>query len=71
MKGLAIVTALLIGGASLAVAQNGPATGSQPPVAGGAAGNAAAPTHHATKHHKNMYMSAKHHKSSKLTPSAK
>jgi hypothetical protein len=38
MKRLAIVAALLVGGASLAVAQ-GPPTGSYPPVAGGAGGN--------------------------------
>jgi hypothetical protein len=37
IKSLAII-ALLVGGTSLAMAQNGPATGGQPPVAGGAAG---------------------------------
>jgi hypothetical protein len=77
MKGLAIVAALLVGGASLAMAQSGPATGGYPPVAGGAAGNPAipgpnlqakTPSRHATKHHKKMYMSAKSHKGSKLTP---
>lgn len=80
MKGLAIVAALLVGGASLAVAQ-GPPTGGYPPVAGGAAGNPAVPpapsvygattptsSRHAIKHHKKMYMSAKSHKASKLTP---
>jgi hypothetical protein len=36
LKTLSIVTALLVGGASLAVAQNGSATGGQAPVAGGA-----------------------------------
>ena len=40
MKGLVIVAALLLGGASLALAQGQP-TGSYPPVAGGAAGNPA------------------------------
>ena len=39
-KGLAIVAALLVGGASLALAQGQP-TGAYPPVAGGAAGNPA------------------------------
>jgi hypothetical protein len=39
LKSLPIVAVLLAGGTSLAVAQNGPATGGQPPVAGGAAGN--------------------------------
>lgn len=42
IKGLAII-ALLVGGTSLAIAQSGPPTGGQPPVAGGAAGNPAAP----------------------------
>ena len=45
LKSLIIVSALLIGGASLAVAQNGPATGGQLPVASGAAGNPAALEH--------------------------
>jgi hypothetical protein len=36
-KSLAVVAALLAGGTSLAIAQNGPATGGEPPVAGGAA----------------------------------
>ena len=62
---------------SLAMAQNGPATGAQPPVAGGAAGNPAAPgptfqtgtrSHYDTKHRK-MYMSAKIiHKRKQLKP---
>jgi len=38
LKTLTIVAALLAGGTSLAMAQNGPATGGQPPVAGGAGG---------------------------------
>ena len=64
--------------ASLAMAQNGPATGAQPPAAGGAAGNAAAPgptfqtgtrSHYDTKHHRKMYMSAKSiHKHRRLKP---
>jgi len=75
-----MVGALLVGGASLAVAQNGPATGSQAPVAGGAAGNPAASgtaasipaqtaRHHGTRHHR-MYMMSinRTHKGSKLTP---
>ena len=48
---------------SLAMAQSGPATGGEPPVAGGAAGNPAVPgpnlkagtkSHAATKHHKDV-----------------
>ena len=72
-----VLSALLVGGASLAVAQNGPATGSQAPVAGGAAGNPAASgnipartaRHHGTRHHR-MYMMTvnRTHKGSKLTP---
>ena len=78
LKTLTIVVALLASGTSLAVAQ-GPPTGGYPPVAGGAAGNPAAPgipsvygaatptpSHHATRHHKRIYMSAKSHKGSKL-----
>jgi hypothetical protein len=38
-KSLTIVAALLAGGTSLAMAQNGLPTGGEPPVAGGAAGN--------------------------------
>src|SRR5215472_10233523 len=38
LKTLTIVAALLAGGISLALAQNGPATGGLPPVAGGAGG---------------------------------
>jgi len=38
LKGLTIVAALLAGETSLAMAQNGPATGGEHPVAGGAAG---------------------------------
>ena len=38
LKTLTIVAALLAGGTPLALAQNGPATGGQSPVAGGANG---------------------------------
>jgi hypothetical protein len=37
-KTLTIIAVLLAGGTSLAMAQNGPATGAQSPVAGGANG---------------------------------
>ncbi len=36
-KTVTLAAALLAGATSLAIAQNGPATGGQPPVAGGAA----------------------------------
>ena len=80
LKSLMIVSALLTGGASLAVAQNGPATGGQLPVVGGAAGNPAAlgsapsipartARHHGTRHHRMYMMSVNRtHKGSKLTP---
>jgi hypothetical protein len=75
LKSLIMVGALLMGGASLAVAQNGPATGGQLPVAGGAAGNPAASSipartarHHGTRHHRMYMMSVNRtHKGSKLT----
>ena len=77
VKGLAIV-ALLVGGTSLAIAQNGPSTGGQPPVAGGAAGNPAAPgpqaatkSHRATAHHKKMHISAKSQQHKKMYMSAR
>jgi hypothetical protein len=40
-KSLTMAAALLVAGTTLAMAQNGPATGGEPPVAGGAAGNPA------------------------------
>ena len=43
LKTLTIVAALLAGGTSLALAQNGLPTGGQSPVAGGANGNSAVP----------------------------
>jgi hypothetical protein len=77
MKSLAVV-ALLFGGTSLALAQTPPTTGPQAPAnigaapAGGAGytGNQAAPSRHAAKHNKKIFLSAKgtHHKGSKLTP---
>jgi hypothetical protein len=99
LKTLTIVSALLVGGVSLAIAQGQP-TGGYPPVSGGAGGNpatnpvtpgppgpgvipgapAAQPAattrsrtrmaHHTTRHHNKMYMSARSHKGSKLTPTS-
>jgi hypothetical protein len=43
LKTLTIVAALLASGSSLAIAQNGPATGGEPSVAGGANGYGAVP----------------------------
>ena len=73
LKTSMLAIALLAGGTSLAMAQNGLPTGGYPPVMGGAAGTpgfvpapvqsgatAVAPGHHTTKHHKKIYMSAKH-----------
>jgi len=39
LKSITIIAALLAGGTSLALAQNGLPTGGEPPVAGGAGGN--------------------------------
>src|SRR5215831_3165793 len=63
LKSLMIVSALLVGGTGLGAAQNGPPTGGQPPITGGAAGNPATPGsavspvrttrhHHGTRHHR-------------------
>ena len=75
LKSLMMVSALLVGGASFAVAQNDAATGGQAPVAGGAAPSMKASIpdrtarHHGTRHYR-MYMVAvnRAHKGSKLTP---
>ena len=80
IKTLAIL-ALLVGGTSLAMAQSGPATGGEPSVAGGAAGNPAAPgipsvygtptrPLHGTTHHRRMYMQGDVHRGAKVTGSA-
>jgi hypothetical protein len=79
LKSLIMIGALLMGGASLAVAQNGPAAGGQPTIAGGAAGNPAAPgpaasipartaRHLGARNHRVYMMSVNRtHKGSKLT----
>jgi hypothetical protein len=73
-KSLAII-ALLVGGTSLAIAQNGPATGGEPAVAGGAGGNPAAtgkhlrPFHHPFLHRR-VYMQAGPSSSHKMAPSS-
>ena len=75
LKSLMMVSALLVGGASLAVAQNGSPTGGQPPAAGNPAtpSPAASPArrHHGTRHHR-MYMISvnRTHKGSILTPAS-
>jgi len=61
LKNLTIITTLLVAGTSVAIAQNGPATGGQPP-AGSAAGNPGAPAPSAKSTHK--------HKQVKQTPAA-
>jgi len=56
VKSLAII-AVLFGGTSLAVAQNGPPTGDQPPVGGGATPGPPGPgVTHTTKHHFPRYL---------------
>jgi predicted lipid-binding transport protein (Tim44 family) len=62
LKGLMMAAALLAGSVSLAMAQNGPATGSEPPVGGGAAasGSGYVSTPRTVRHHpvtnRRMYM---------------
>ena len=51
LKTLTIVAALLAGGASLAIAQNGPATGGEHPMAGGAAGGPGYGHHYRYRHY--------------------
>jgi hypothetical protein len=56
LKGIAII-AVLFGGTSLAVAQNGLPAGGQPPVGGGAPPGPPGPdVTHATKHHFPRYL---------------
>jgi hypothetical protein len=63
LKNLTIGVTLLVIGASMAMAQNAPATGGQPPVSSGAAaGSAAAPGTPAK--------STKKHKQTKKAPAA-
>jgi hypothetical protein len=74
VKSLAII-ALLVGGTSLAMAQNGPATGGQPPVAGGAGGNPAATgktvrSFHHPFLHRRVYMQAAPSSHMKKAPSS-
>ena len=61
LKNLAIIATPLIAGTSLAIAQNGPTTGGQPP-AGTVAGTSGAPAPSAKSTHK--------HKQVKQTPGA-
>ena len=79
LRTLSIVTALLAGGTSLAMARSGPATGGYPPVAGGAGGNQVAPgpnvrvpttrPQFTTRHQRRLYMETNRtHKGSKLIP---
>ena len=81
LKTLIVVTALLANGTSLVMAQNGPPTSGQLPVAGGAASTRAAPDlasgttrtarHHGTRHHRMYMMSVnRSHKGSKLVPAS-
>jgi hypothetical protein len=74
MKALAII-ALLVGGTSLAVAQNPAQNPPHPGIVPGTPAQSAAPTAapsktQTTKHPKKMYMSTKSHKGSKMTPAS-
>jgi hypothetical protein len=50
LKSVLVATVLLPGGSSLAIAQNGPATGGEHPVAGGAAGGG-----YGYRHYRHLY----------------
>jgi hypothetical protein len=72
LKTLTMVAALIAGATSLAIAQSGPPTGAQPPVAGGAAasgqtggGNAGAGATTQKKSAKHKHKHKHHKKSSK------
>jgi hypothetical protein len=56
LKSLMVATVLLAGGSSLAIAQNGPATGSEHPVAGGAAGGG-----YGYRHYRHLYAYSPYH----------
>lgn len=56
LKGFAVVAALLIAGTSLAMAQNGPATGGEHPVAGGATGGPRGHFYHPRTGHRIHYL---------------
>jgi hypothetical protein len=63
LTALSLAAALVVGGVSLAVAQNGPPTGGQPPVAGGAGGDPSGATAKTGTHH-----TGKTHHSKKSAP---
>jgi hypothetical protein len=74
LKGLAIL-ALLVGGTSLVVAQNGLPTGNQAPVAGGARGGPGVSTRthvarHPTSRNGSLYMQGNLHHGTKHTGTA-
>jgi hypothetical protein len=52
LKSVMVAIVLLAGGSSLAIAQNGPATGGEHPVAGGAAGGGYG---YGYRHHPRLY----------------
>ena len=54
LKSVMVATVLLAGGSSLAIAQNGPATGGEHPVAGGAAGGGYG-YGYGYRHHRHLY----------------
>jgi hypothetical protein len=71
LKTLTIMAAaLLTAGTSLALAQNGPATGNEPPVAGGAYGNPILDKQSGARraHHGRTYLYAQPHRSRQFKP---
>ena len=67
LKTLTVAAVLVVGATSFAVAQNGPATGGEPPVAGGAAASnpSAGSTHNGMAPSKTMHKKSMKKKESK------
>ena len=55
LKSVMVAAVLLAGGISLAIAQNGPPTGGEHPVAGGAAGGGYGYGYYGHRHYRHLY----------------
>jgi hypothetical protein len=61
LKSVMVATVLLAGGSSLGIAQNGPPTGNERPVAGGANGGGPVYGHVYRHGHSHLYAYSPHH----------